>query len=1376
MATIAWKTGTSGVWASAPNWAPAQVPGAADDVLINGAASYLVTVAGVTVDSVALNDPSAALLTGGVFTVGNALAINAGTLEIAAGTVIVIGRLTNDGTILDTGSLELFGSYDAASLARIGGSGGTLALAGSLANTGGTLDGTGFDGLRIASLGTIQGGVVTGLTQSGAATLDGVTWQGPLNTGNSPLTIRNGLVETGAGGIGAGAMTIYGSRLDFQGDQTLDDASVAGSGTIVAENNLTLGPKLSIGIANFGALAFYGPDLNSGEISNDGKIVVTGETAFPGDPGVSVSIVVADFENYGTVETAGAAGLASDSYISVASGNFDNHPGALLGAYDGRLIFAASSVLTNDGTIAADAGSAYIGGFLLGTGLVSIANGATVEVASAAAATQRFSLSGSVTLKLDQPAFFGSAIDGFAPGDTLDLGLVATATNYSAGDLKLRGDSGQMLDLAISGPYSLSNFIITSAGGGTMVQVNNVSSSAPTVSGAGNNVMYVSGGTAVAVDPGLTITDPGSATLIGATVMISGGVFVGDGDILSADTIGTAVIASFNSTNEVLTLTGTDTLADYQQVLGSVTFASSVADPSKGTSQPSRSVTWVVNDGSATSAPVASTVNIQPPPRTLAWTGAKNTDFATAANWNDTTNSLNPAVLAPDAADTAQFITGGGTIAGTGTVTNLAFGGSSWRLSAGAALSATNGVAVGTTGSGALTLSGGASIFTLGSFDSVSGSGGNSAYLTVDGKGSAWSSNGELVVGQQGSGGTLTIQNQGALTSGFGLGAGSGLVISDTGGFGSVVVTGAGSLLANSGQFVVGNSGFASLLIASGGEVQTSRPGADFAAPSADIGAGAGSDGSNVSVNGTGSTWQVYGPLVVGGAASGSLAISAGGAVIADQLDAGENASGAGIISVVGTGSAVTLTGSLIVGDGASAELSILSGGMVSAGNADIGVQAGATGNVDIEGAGSHLDIANDLTIGVAGVGVLTLGAGTELTVVNNLVVGANGVLNQFGGVIDPSTITIVAGGRQGGHGTTTASVEISNAGTLFASSGIETVNTPLITAPSGKSGVLEIDAGGDLVLNAASVDATQSVTFTDGTGVLTIGTIGGFGGTISSVTAGDEIIVQGTSIASDSFDPATHVLTLFDAGNATIGALQLGALVDGATLLANGTGGIGVAPCFVAGTRISTERGEVAVEDLRIGDRVQVVAQRPLPGPAPRSAGGLGRGPAQPVIWIGHRTVDCARHPQPRKVWPVRIEAGAFGPGRPLRELWLSPDHALYIGDVLIPVKHLINGGSIAQVAIDEVTYYHVELPRHAVVLAEGLAAESYLDTGDRSNFANPNGAIALYPDFASRIWDAAGCAPLVVTGAELEAAQGWVNTVALMSQHSALPKAMAG
>jgi len=64
--------------------------------------------------------------------------------------------------------------------------------------------------------------------------------------------------------------------------------------------------------------------------------------------------------------------------------------------------------------------------------------------------------------------------------------------------------------------------------------------------------------------------------------------------------------------------------------------------------------------------------------------------------------------------------------------------------------------------------------------------------------------------------------------------------------------------------------------------------------------------------------------------------------------------------------------------------------------------------------------------------------------------------------------------------------------------------------------------------------------------------------------------------------------------------------------------------------------------------------------------------------------------------------------------DLRLSPDHALYIGEVLIPVKHLINGSTIVQVPCDEVTYYHVELPKHSVLLAEGLAAESYLDGGD--------------------------------------------------------------
>jgi hypothetical protein len=141
-----------------------------------------------------------------------------------------------------------------------------------------------------------------------------------------------------------------------------------------------------------------------------------------------------------------------------------------------------------------------------------------------------------------------------------------------------------------------------------------------------------------------------------------------------------------------------------------------------------------------------------------------------------------------------------------------------------------------------------------------------------------------------------------------------------------------------------------------------------------------------------------------------------------------------------------------------------------------------------------------------------------------------------------------------------------------------------------------------------------------------------------------------------------------------------------------------------------------------------------------------------QPVTWIGHRTVDCARHPAPRKVWPVRIAANAFGPAQPERDLRVSPDHALYIDGVLIPAKRLVNGTTIQQIETDTVTYYHVELRQHDVLLAEGLPAESYLDTGDRANFADAGPVVTLHPIWGDT-WELEGCAPLVVRGPALEA-----------------------
>jgi hypothetical protein len=123
--------------------------------------------------------------------------------------------------------------------------------------------------------------------------------------------------------------------------------------------------------------------------------------------------------------------------------------------------------------------------------------------------------------------------------------------------------------------------------------------------------------------------------------------------------------------------------------------------------------------------------------------------------------------------------------------------------------------------------------------------------------------------------------------------------------------------------------------------------------------------------------------------------------------------------------------------------------------------------------------------------------------------------------------------------------------------------------------------------------------------------------------------------------------------------------------------------------------------------------------------------------------------------VWPVRVAAGAFGEKIPHRDLWLSPDHAVYVDGVLIPIRLLVNGETIKQEERNEVTYWHVELEQHDVILAEGLPCESYLDTGNRAAFANCHSIVQLHPELTSEIREARGCAPLVVAGDAIEAAR---------------------
>jgi hypothetical protein len=119
-----------------------------------------------------------------------------------------------------------------------------------------------------------------------------------------------------------------------------------------------------------------------------------------------------------------------------------------------------------------------------------------------------------------------------------------------------------------------------------------------------------------------------------------------------------------------------------------------------------------------------------------------------------------------------------------------------------------------------------------------------------------------------------------------------------------------------------------------------------------------------------------------------------------------------------------------------------------------------------------------------------------------------------------------------------------------------------------------------------------------------------------------------------------------------------------------------------------------------------------------------------------------------------ARIEqAVGLGFGDRARPLLVSPDHALFCAGHLIPAKALINGTTIRQIERARITYYHIELPRHAVLLAEAAPAESYLDTGNRTCFSNGGGPIALHPAFAQQRREQTGCAPFAEAGPVVEA-----------------------
>ena len=127
-------------------------------------------------------------------------------------------------------------------------------------------------------------------------------------------------------------------------------------------------------------------------------------------------------------------------------------------------------------------------------------------------------------------------------------------------------------------------------------------------------------------------------------------------------------------------------------------------------------------------------------------------------------------------------------------------------------------------------------------------------------------------------------------------------------------------------------------------------------------------------------------------------------------------------------------------------------------------------------------------------------------------------------------------------------------------------------------------------------------------------------------------------------------------------------------------------------------------IEDLRESDTVQT------------KDNGL-----QPLRWIGKRRMTGARLFAMPKLRPIRISSGALGVDRPDEDLLVSPEHRMLIkgsvaqslfntSEVLVTAKDLINGTTITvDMQLREVTYIHVLLDEHQILMANGLESESF-------------------------------------------------------------------
>jgi len=446
--------------------------------------------------------------------------------------------------------------------------------------------------------------------------------------------------------------------------------------------------------------------------------------------------------------------------------------------------------------------------------------------------------------------------------------------------------------------------------------------------------------------------------------------------------------------------------------------------------------------------------------------------------------------------------------------------------------------------------------------------------------------------------------------------------------------------------------------------------------------------GGSVSVNGgSPQNMSVNGGAVDIIKTSGGASVffgSSGGTITLESGNTFSNASSAYWVSsggtyVVHSGARVNggnvLSGGVMVVDGGTTSGVVLDGGDLYLNN--VGATSGTT--FTSNGGTLHLESGyqGNQTWAFNNNVHVVLSSGASLP---NTTVSATATVDVQSGASIAST-TVLSGGR----------VAVASGGTIASLLTVSSGGTAVLNGPAG-SGTISLAGDGSQL----TISGTQMPT-----------------NVISGFTTNDRIDLASVPQSSiTGIDRTASGITVRTA-NGTNYALNVpGASSVGYQLVSDGNGGTVYTTCFAEGTLIATPEGAVAVEDLAEGVLVKT----------PKGA--------MPVTWLGWRSIVVSEQRVPEENWLVRVKAGALSEGVPSRDLLVTQEHCLVFEGRLVPARMLVNGVSVLlDRTIGSYTYYHVELATHEAIWAEGALTESYLDTGNRAQFAN-FGVTRLFAD----------------------------------------------